>query len=472
MNDKIENLKFKYDHIASKDQSQIAKAEEFSKGYKDFIGKAKTEREATKFIEEYAIKNGYKKFDKNAKYKTGDKIYYNNRDKSIILSTVGKQNILDGINFCVSHIDSPRIDLKVTPMFESDQIAYFKTHYYGGIRKYQWVCVPLAMHGKIFLKNGNCVELCLGEKDDEPKFVISDLLPHLGQKQNDRKLSEGIKASEMNIIISSLPYIEEGNKEEIKDAFKLKALEILNKMYGITEKDFIRSEIEFVPATKPCDIGLDKSMVGAYGQDDRVCAYPSLIAEVEIKNNNKTTVTVFTDKEEIGQIRFLDFPGITEDDNYTQIGVGAGNTPAVIDESADIKEVYRNSLCLSSDVNAAYDPTFSDVFDKYNSSYLNKGPCITKYTGSRGKSGSNDASCETMARIMDIIDSKGVYWQTGDLGEVDIGGGGTIAKYMSQRNIDTIDFGVPVLAMHSPFEITSKLDIYNTYLAYKALYES
>ena len=465
MNDKIENLKFKYDHIASKDQSQIAKAEEFSKGYKDFIGKAKTEREATKFIEEYAIKNGYKKFDKNAKYKTGDKIYYNNRDKSIILSTVGKQNILDGINFCVSHIDSPRIDLKVTPMFESDQIAYFKTHYYGGIRKYQWVCVPLAMHGKIFLKNGNCVELCLGEKDDEPKFVISDLLPHLGQKQNDRKLSEGIKASEMNIIISSLPYIEEGNKEEIKDAFKLKALEILNKMYGITEKDFIRSEIEFVPATKPCDIGLDKSMVGAYGQDDRVCAYPSLIAEVEIKNNNKTTVTVFTDKEEIGS---------------------EGNTGMVsnftfdfledyikcIDESADIKEVYRNSLCLSSDVNAAYDPTFSDVFDKYNSSYLNKGPCITKYTGSRGKSGSNDASCETMARIMDIIDSKGVYWQTGDLGEVDIGGGGTIAKYMSQRNIDTIDFGVPVLAMHSPFEITSKLDIYNTYLAYKALYES
>ena len=465
MSNNINDLKFEYKHIAYVDAGQIEKAESFSKGYKDFIAVAKTEREATKYIEDIAVKKGYKKFDKNSKYKPGDKIFFNNRLKSIILCTIGSESIKKGVNFCVSHIDSPRIDLKVTPLFESDQIAYFKTHYYGGIRKYQWVCIPLAMHGKVFIKDGSSIELSLGEKDDEPKFVISDLLPHLGQKQNERKLSEGIKASEMNIIIASLPYTDNSSKDEIKEAFKLKALEILNKNYNITEKDFIRSEIEFVPATKPCDIGLDKSLIGAYGQDDRVCAYPALIAEIEAQNVNKTTVTVFTDKEEIGSEGNT---GMVSNFSFDFLE----DLVKCLEDNVDIKEVYKNSLCLSSDVNAAYDPTFSDVFDKYNSSYLNKGPCITKYTGSRGKSGSNDASCETMSKVIEIMDKKKVIWQTGDLGEVDIGGGGTIAKYMSQRNIDTIDFGVPVLAMHSPFEITSKLDIYNTYLAYKALYES
>ncbi|MCD8369129.1 MAG: aminopeptidase, partial [Clostridiales bacterium] len=351
----------------------------------------------------------------------------------------------------------PRLDLKPNPLYEKNEIAYFKTHYYGGIRKYQWGTVPLAMHGVVVKKNGEKITICVGEEAGDPVFCISDLLPHLAAKQNERRLSEGLKGEELNIIVGSLPFVD----DKVKEPVKLMALKLLNEKYGITEADFFRAEIEMVPAQKAVDVGLDRSMIGAYGQDDRVCAYTALMAEFDAKEPAYTTVTVLTDKEEIGS---------------------EGNTGMVSDylknhieylaqmEYTDPKEVFHHSMCLSADVNAAFDPTFSDVFEANNSSYLNKGCVLTKYTGARGKSGSNDASAETMAAFIAIMEENGVYWQSGELGAVDLGGGGTIAKFIARLDIDVVDLGVPVLSMHAPFEITAKLDVYHTYKAFQAFY--
>ena len=452
-----EELGFSFEHIAKKAPDDIDKAQEFCEGYKTFMNASKTERECCAYVKGLAEQEGYKEYRQDGRYKTGDKLYYINRDKNIILVTVGKRELEEGIRFNIAHIDSPRLDLKPFPIYEQDEIAYFKTHYYGGIRKYQWGTTPLSMHGVVMLKDGSRVDISIGEKDDEPKFVISDLLPHLSAKQNKRPLNEGLKGEELNIIIGNIPYQD----EDVKEAFKLNALKLLNDRFGMTEKDFTRAEIEFVPAVKAMDIGLDRSMVGAYGQDDKVCAYTAIMAAFDIKEPEFTTVTVLTDKEEIG--------------SEGNTGMASKALHHFVEDLCDTfgaksRNVYRHSTCLSSDVNAAYDPTFSDVFDKRNSSFMGHGPVLTKYTGARGKSGSNDASAETMAKVIACMDKENVVWQIGELGKVDEGGGGTIAMFMGDMDVDTVDLGVPVLAMHAPFEITSKLDVYHTYKAFCAFY--
>lgn len=447
-----------YEHIVKVDKNCIDAAFNFCEGYKKFMNSSKTERECVDTILDTIKDNGYKEFNSKIKsLKPGNKLYVNNRGKSIVLITIGKESLDKGVNFVVSHIDSPRLDLKPNPVYESDDIAYFKTHYYGGIKKYQWPTVPLSMHGRIFREDGSYVDICIGEKDNEPKFIITDLLPHLAYEQDKRSLKDGIKGEELNIVIGSIPVVD--LDDEIKNAVKENTLKILYDTFKIKERDFARAEIEFVPANTAVDIGFDRSMVAAYGQDDKVCAYPALIAEIENVNPKKTSITVFTDKEEIG--------------SEGNTGMVSEYLFDIMEDLADlagvkVRDCYKNSICLSSDVNSAYDPTFADVFEKRNSSQINHGVVLTKYTGHAGKSGSNDASAETMAKIIKLMDDRKVVWQIGELGKVDIGGGGTIAKYISQRNIDVVDLGVAVLSMHSPYEVTAKLDVYHTYLAYKA----
>ena len=454
----VKDLTWAYPHIAREDRQQIDKANEFAKGYKLFLDKGKTERECVSFALNLLKNNGYEEFDKNKKYKAGDKIYSVNRGKAIIAGTIGTEDISEGIRINGAHIDSPRLDLKPNPLYERDEIAYFKTHYYGGIRKYQWGTIPLALHGVIVKKDGKTIEINIGENEEEPVFYISDLLPHLSAVQNERKLSEGLKVEELNIILGTLPF----DDEDVKEPFKLYILSILNEKYGINERDFARAELEIVPAAKSRDVGFDRSLIGGYGQDDRVCAYTALIAEVECKNPKYTTMTILTDKEEIGSVGNTGLNSHYVYDYITYIAENFG---------ADVKDVCKKSACLSSDVNAAFDPGFPDVYEKNNSCYLNHGCVLTKYTGSRGKGGSSDASAEFMAKITDIMDRAGVYWQVGELGAVDVGGGGTIAQFVAALNIDVVDLGVPIISMHSPFEISSKLDVYNTYLAFKAFYE-
>ena len=451
-------LSFEYPHIAKVAPEQISKAQEFAEGYKKFLDKSKTEREVVKEAVSLLEANGYTVFDPKKSYKAGDKIYKVNRKKAILASTIGSEPITEGIRINGAHIDSPRLDLRPNPLYEKSEISYFKTHYYGGIRKYQWATIPLSMHGVIFRKDGSFVEINLGEKEEDPVFYISDLLPHLSSKQDQRKLSEGIKGEELNIFLGTLPF---DDTDDVKEAVKLKTLEILNNMYGVTERDFARAEIEFVPATKARDIGLDRSLVGGYGHDDRVCAYPALIAEIEAKNPKYTTLTILADKEEIGSTGNTGLHSHFVYDYIEYLSQGFG---------ADVKEVCEKSSCLSSDVNAAFDPTFPDVFEPNNSSYLNRGCVLTKYTGSRGKYSSSDASAEFMNKVISIMEENNVHWQIGELGALDVGGGGTIAQYVAMMNIDVVDLGVPVISMHSPYEVISKLDLYNTYLAFKAFY--
>jgi len=453
-------LMWEYPNIANAAPGQIKEAENFAKGYKEFLTECKTERECVNFAEIALVKAGYERLEPGKKYKAGDKVYDVNRGKAILATVFGKRKVAEGVRINGAHIDSPRLDLKPNPLYEKNEIAYFKTHYYGGIKKYQWGTIPMAMHGVVIRKDGGVVNFRIGEDEDDPVFCISDLLPHLAKKQEERKLSEGLKGEELNIILGSLPYKEDD--ADIKEPFRLMVLKLLHDKYGITEKDFARAEIEMVPADKPRDIGFDRSMVGAYGQDDRVCAYPALMAQLDMKTPEYTTVTVLTDKEEIGS---LGVTGLHSNYVHDYIGFLADS------QNADLKEVCANSCCLSADVNSAFDPTFDDVFDPANSSFLNHGVVFSKYTGARGKSGSSDASAEYMAKIIDIMDKAKVYWQIGELGKVDEGGGGTIAMYVAMMNIDVVDLGVPVLSMHAPFEITSKLDLYNTYLAFRAFYE-
>lgn len=453
-----EQLTWSFPHIGKDAPEQAEKAAKYCEGYKTFLNTGKTERECVKAGIKMLKKAGYKAFDKNASYDPGDKVYYVNRGKALIATTFGRKPLSEGLRINGAHIDSPRLDLKPNPLYEKDDIAFFKTHYYGGIRKYQWGTIPLALHGVAVKKNGETVEICIGEDESDPVFCITDLLPHLSAKQNERPLKDGLKGEELNVIIGSLPYQD----EEVKEPIKLMALSLLNDRYGITEKDFFRAELELVPAAKARDVGLDASLIGAYGQDDRVCAYTALTAEIDAKKPACTTVTILTDKEETGSDGNT---GLNSDYvlHYIEDLAEQSKTP--------VRDILRSSLCLSSDVNAAYDPTFPDVYESRNSSYINKGCVLTKYTGARGKSGSNDASAETMARIISIMEAEDVHWQAGELGAVDAGGGGTIAKFVAHMNVDTVDLGVPILSMHSPFELASKLDVYNTYKAFKAFYK-
>lgn len=431
---------------------KIKKADKFCEKYKQFLDNAKTEREAVKEAVSIAKENGFEKYSKNKKYKAGDKFYQINRGKALILCTMGTESIENGVKINAAHIDSPRIDLKQHPLYEDNELALFKTHYYGGIKKYQWTTIPLALHGVVIKANRDKVIVNIGEDDNDPVFCITDLLPHLATNQMKRTLHEGIKGEELNILVGSRPFKDDKGSELVK----LNIMKILNEKYGIVEDDFISAELEAVPAVKARDIGFDRSMVGAYGQDDRVCAYTALRAAIKCENPKKTCITVLADKEETGS------------DGNT--GLNSSFLKYFIFDLAQSQgcqgtTVISNSECLSADVNAALDPTFPEVLEARNCSRINYGVVVTKFTGARGKSGTSDASAEFVGKVRNLLDKEGVIWQTGELGKVDEGGGGTVAMYIANLNIDVIDVGVPVLSMHAPFEITSKID---TYMAYKA----
>ena len=434
------------------DDATIKDAQDFCEGYKVFLDCAKTEREAVKEAIRMAKAAGFSEYDSSKKYCAGEKFYVNNRGKSIALVVMGKQDVQSGMRITAAHIDSPRLDLKPNPLYEDIELALLKTHYYGGIKKYQWTAVPLALHGVVAKAGGEVIEVSIGEKANEPKFVVNDLLPHLAKEQSERKLADGIRGEELNVLIGSYPFRDDEGSELVK----LNILNILYEKYGFTEADFLSAELELVPAYTACDIGLDRSMVGAYGQDDRVCAYPALKAVMDIKEPEQTVIVILADKEEVGSDGNT---GLNSDflrDLAEDLAAMQGGRGSV---------ALRNSKCLSADVNAATDPTFQDVMERRNASFLNYGVVVTKYTGARGKGGTSDASAEYVAFVRNMLDNAGIIWQTGELGKVDMGGGGTVAMYIANLGVDVIDLGVPVLSMHAPFETTAKLDVYMCYRA-------
>ena len=440
------------------DEKEIKDIDTYNEGYKDFLNTAKTEREAAEEIVRQAEAAGFKAYERNKKYKSGDKFYFVNRGKAVILTVMGKKDISEGIRLAAAHIDSPRLDMKQNPLYEDKEIAYFKTHYYGGIKKYQWPTVPLSLHGVIIKADGSTVKVRIGEDEGDPVFCISDILPHLAESQYKRPAPRLITGEELNIIVGSRPFKD----DKISNKVKLNIMAILNEKYGIVEDDLISAELEAVPAFKAVDVGFDRSMVGSYGQDDRVCAYSSLKAVLELKKPEYTCMTVLTDKEETGS------------DGNT--GLNSSYLPYFISDLAEVygangRNVMSKSECLSADVNAAVDPTFIEPFEVRNCSQLNYGVVATKFTGARGKSGTSDASAEFVGRIRRLFDKNGIIWQTGELGKVDAGGGGTVAQYIANLDLDVIDVGVPVLSMHAPFEITSKLDNYMAYKAFRVFFE-
>lgn len=442
------------------DDSEISKADDFCKGYMNFLNAAKTEREAVCEAVKLLEENGFVQYNFDKELNPGDKIYINNRGKAIIAAIIGSEDVSKGFRINAAHIDSPRLDLKQNPVYEDNQIGFFKTHYYGGIKKYQWTTIPLSLHGVIINSKNEKIEVKIGEDESDPVFCVCDLLPHLATQQMKRNLSEGVKGEELNIIIGSRPFKDDKESEMVK----LNIIKILNEKYGIDEDDFISAELEAVPAFKAKDIGFDRSMIGSYGQDDRVCAYTALKALLDCdKAPKRTAVTVLTDKEETGSDGNTGLNSSYLKYFLYDLAEKLGGKP---------RQVISASECLSADVNAAFDPTFPDVLEIRNASKINYGVCVTKFTGSRGKSGTSDASAEFVARIRNLLDSKNVIWQTGELGKVDLGGGGTVAMYLANLNIDVIDVGVPVLSMHAPFEITSKIDTYMAYKAFKVFIEN
>lgn len=437
---------------------EIKKADKFCEDYKKFLNQAKTEREAVEFAVKQLEENGFVKFSKNMKLSAGSKVYYNNRGKAIIASIIGTDPIEEGTRICAAHIDSPRLDLKQCPVYEADEIALFKTHYYGGIKKYQWTTIPLSLHGVIVKQDGTSVKINIGEDENDPVFCVTDLLPHLATEQMKRPATQIVKGEELNIVIGSRPFKSDSESELVK----LNILKILNEKYSITEDDFLSAELEAVPAFKAQDVGFDRSMIGSYGHDDRVCAYPALQAILKCKNPKKTSVVVLTDKEETGS-----------DGNTGLVSSYLKYFIADLAEAlgSDGRTVLSHSECMSADVNAGFDPTFPDVLEKKNASFLNYGVVVTKFTGARGKSGTSDASAEYVGRIRSLLNKNDIIWQTGELGKVDLGGGGTVAAYIANLNVDTIDVGVPVLSMHAPFEIVAKTDVYMAFRAFLVFLE-
>jgi len=431
---------------------KLASAFEYAKGYMNFLDAAKTEREAVKYTVEEAKKHGFVAYDFGDKLEVGGKYYYNNRGKNIFLFTIGSESLENGFRISAAHIDSPRIDLKPAPLYEDGGMGFFKTHYYGGIRKYQWLTLPLALHGVIVKKDGSVIDVVVGEDDSDPIFYINDLLPHLSYEDDKKPLGSAVPAEKLNILIGSIPGGDDENKN-----IKLNILKLLNEKYEITEEDFLSAELSAVPALKARDIGFDRSLIGAYGHDDRVCAYPALSAIFENTDSKHSLMCVLADKEETGSEGNTGMQADLFTDLISDISATLG---------ANVFKVRANSKCLSADVSAAYDPNFSEVFEKMNSPLLSHGAILTKYTGARGKSSTNDASAEYIAWLRDTMDKDDVLWQTGELGKVDVGGGGTVAKYVAKHNIDTIDLGVPVISMHAPYEVVSKVDVYETYRAF------
>lgn len=441
------------------DDGEIAQSDSYCEDYKAFMAAAKTEREAVNAVRSMAEERGFRPFDKREKYETGAKIYKVNRGKAIILAVVGEKPLDEGVHITAAHIDSPRLDLKQNPLYEDTDIAFFKTHYYGGIKKYQWTTIPLALHGVIFRADGTKVEVRVGEDEGDPQFCVTDLLPHLAKEQMKKTMAEAVEGENLNVIIGGRPFRDDKASELVK----LGILNLLNEKYGITEADFLSAELTMVPAAKPVDIGFDRAFIGAYGHDDKVCAYPAATALLDCGVPEYTSVCVLTDKEEIGS------EGNTGlNSSYVEYFIADLARP----HGFEGRDVLSNSKCLSADVNAAFDPIYPNVLEKRNASYVNRGVVLSKFTGHGGKYDTNDASAEFTASVIRLFDDRGVAWQMGELGKVDEGGGGTVAKYIASLDVDVIDVGVPVLSMHAPFEVVSKLDVYATYRAMLEFYKS
>ena len=442
--------------------SQKEDITKFGDEYIHFLNKCKTEREAVEFTKEILEKNGFINLKEKVVLLPGDKVYYINRDKAIYMAVMGEKPIEAGLNIVGAHIDSPRLDLKPNPLYEDNGLAYFKTHYYGGIKKYQWTTIPLSIHGVIVKATGEKINVNIGEDDKDPAFVITDLLPHLAQDQMEKKFKEGINGEDLNLLIGSVPLGDEKTTERVK----LNILKILNEKYGIVEKDLISAELELVPSFKAKSLGLDKSMVAGYGQDDRICAYTSLRAILDTEKPAKTAICILADKEEIGSMGNTGMESHVFDTFISELlNKTNENRPNLLEK------VFCNSRMLSADVDAGFDPIYASVSEKNNASFLGYGVGINKYTGARGKSGASDANAEYVAEIRNLLEEKGISYQVAELGKVDVGGGGTIAYILANKGIDVIDCGVPVLSMHSPYEVTSKFDIYEAFRTYKAFME-
>lgn len=434
----------------------------YAKGYINYLNNSKTEREIISSSKKIAEENGFKNIEKIKELKPGDKVYYINHEKSMYLAIIGKDDIEKGLNIIGAHADSPRLDLKPNPLYEDSELAFFKTHYYGGIKKYQWTTIPLAIHGVIVKANGEKVEVRIGEDENDPIFTITDLLPHLAQDQMEKKLKNGIDGEDLNLLVGSIPY-----DKDISEAVKLNILNILNEKYGITEVDFTSSELELVPAMPCRSMGFDNSMVAGYGQDDKICVYASLTALMKIEKPKRTAVCIISDKEEIGSMGNTGMESHVFDTFIAEILNKMGiNKPNLLDK------VFCNSKMLSADVDAALDPIYASVSERNNASYLGKGVGLNKYTGARGKSGASDANAEFVAEVRNIFEKNNVRYQISELGKVDVGGGGTIAYILANKGVDVIDCGVPILSMHSPYEVSSKFDLYSAYQGYMAFWKN
>lgn len=459
LKEQLKKLEYKQENVYNKfSEDDLLKCNEFCNGYMDFLNKSKTERlcvvNAVKLLEA----NGFKDYNTlDQAPKAGDKLYYVHRNKAIIAVVMGTEDIKNGFNLVIAHTDSPRLDLKPNPLYESESIAMLKTHYYGGIKKYQWTTIPLELHGVVVKADGTKVDIHIGDKESDPVFCLSDLLPHLAKKQMARKATEIIGGEDMNILVGTQPLPDDEDGKTVK----LNVLAMLNREYGIVEEDFLSAELTFVPAFKARYIGFDSSLIGSYGHDDRVCAYTALQALLAVEKPKRTAVCAFADKEEIGSM------GIT--------GVQSSYFKNFVDDLGDWygvagRKILANSYCLSGDVDGGFDPNYSDAFDLSNSAKLNCGIALAKYTGSGGKYDTSDASAETVGKIRRLFNENGIVWQLGELGKVDQGGGGTVAQYLANLDVETIDCGVAVVAMHSPYEIVAKGDVYMTYLGYKAFF--
>ncbi|MBP3313494.1 MAG: aminopeptidase [Oscillospiraceae bacterium] len=439
-------------------QEELEQMNAYCEGYKTFLNAGKTERECVRAAIAMAEKFGYRPWQAGETLQAGDKVYYNNRGRAIMLAHVGTESLNAGTTIVVAHTDAPALHLKPTPLFEEDEMAFFKTHYYGGIIKYQWLATPLVLHGEVVLKDGSHVTVSVGDGEDDPQFIITDLLPHLGKERGKQPLYEGVAGEKLHILVGSRPLSGDDGKNRVK----VEVLRLLHDRYGITEEDLISAELQAVPAAMARDMGFDRSFIGAYGHDDRVCAYAGLAALTELKAPKKTALCVFADKEEIGSEGVSGMQSAAFDYFLGDLCKATG---------ADFNTCCANSFCLSADVTTAYDPNFSEVYDKHNACRVNYGLGLKKYTGHGGKSGASDASAETVALVRNLLNKHHVLWQNSQSGKVDAGGGGTVAKYMAKRNIDTLDAGVPVLSMHAPCEVVSKLDCYMAYRAMKVLFE-
>ena len=453
----LEKLSYTKKNVFEEASSEKIKAiYDYAKGYMSYLDNSKTEREAVEASIEMLKKCGFTEYKLGDSIAVGDKRYLNQFGKGLVAFKLGSEDIeKDGIRILAAHIDSPRIDLKQVPLYEDSGMGFFKTHYYGGVKKYQWTAIPLALHGVMVKADGEVVKVNIGESEEDPVFYINDLLPHLGQRQMQESLANAISGESLNILVGGLPY----NDSEVSDKIKLTVLSMLNEKYGVTEEDFLSAELALVPAFKARDIGFDRALIGSYGHDDKVCAYPALTALIDNIDSDKSVMVVLADKEETGSDGISGMQSEYLSDIIVEIARNLGKTEVV---------VRRSSKCLSADVTAAYDPNFSDVYEKRNSALLSCGTAICKYTGARGKSGTSDASAELVGYIRRLLNENNVIWQLCELGKVDAGGGGTVAKFIANMNIETIDIGVPVISMHAPYEVVSKADVYSTYEAFAA----